>query len=148
MDVLNSLEAHWVWLALGLLLAVAEILIPGVFLLWMAGAAIITGIAAWFLPIGVPLQVVLFAVLAIAAVFIGRAWLRANPVVDADPKMNSRGARMVGEVVQVTTAIEHGRGRVRLGDGEWIAQGADASVGSYVRITGSDGTVLLVEPAD
>jgi len=146
MEFLNSLEQHWVWLSLGLLLAVAEILIPGVFLIWMAGAAIITGLLTWFLPIGVPLQIVIFAVLAIVSVFMGRAYLRANPVEDADPKMNRRGARMVGEMAVVTAAIEHGAGRVKLGDSEWIAHGADAPVGSHVRISGSDGAILLVEP--
>jgi membrane protein implicated in regulation of membrane protease activity len=148
MDWLGGYEPHWLWLALGVLLAVAEMVIPGVFLIWLAGAAILTGVLAFVLPIGVPLQIVIFAVAAIAAVFTGRSYIRRNPVEEADPMMNRRGARMVGEVVRVSQAIVDGHGKVHLGDGEWLVRGPDAAVGARMRITGSDGAVLLVEAAD
>lgn len=141
----QDLEPHYVWLAIGLVLAAAEMAIPGVFLIWMAGAAMITGLIVFVVPIGVPLQVVIFALLALLAVFLGRRFLRSNPVVAADPKMNLRGDRVVGEIVVVTQAIEGGSGRVRLGDSEWIAKGPDAAPGTRLRIVGHDGVVLLVE---
>lgn len=146
MEALNNLEAHWVWLAIGLILASAEMALPGLFLIWLAGAALITGITAWLLPIGLPVQIVLFAVLAIVAVFTGRTYLRANPVAEADPKMNRRGARLTGETAVVTQAIVGGSGRIHHGDSEWIARGPDTAPGTRVRIVGSDGAVLLVEP--
>jgi membrane protein implicated in regulation of membrane protease activity len=147
MDWLESLDPHYAWLALGLVLAVAEIVIPGVFLIWLAGAAVIVGMLTWFLPIGIPLQVVLFAALAIAAVFTGRRYLAANPVVPADPLMNDRGGRLVGEIVVVTSPIEPGSaGRVRCGDSEWLAKGPAADPGARMRVTGHQGAVLLVEP--
>ena len=46
----------------------------------------------------------------------------------------------------VDQAIEHGSGRVHIGDSEWIASGPDEAVGERVRIVGSDGATLLVEP--
>ena len=141
----TTYDPHWVWLALGLVLAVGEMTIPGVFLIWMAGAAVITGLVTWVVPLSVPLQVVLFAVLSMAAVFIGRNWLRANPIVAADPMMNDRGGRAVGETVLVTTVIEGGEGRVKLGDSEWIARGPDAEPGTRMRVTAHEGSVLLVE---
>ncbi len=141
----TTYDPHWVWLALGLVLAVGEMTIPGVFLIWMAGAAVITGLVTWVVPLSVPLQVVLFAVLSMAAVFIGRNWLRANPIIAADPMMNDRGGRAVGETVLVTTVIEGGEGRVKLGDSEWIAKGPDAEPGTRMRVTAHDGSVLLVE---
>ncbi|MFN5643675.1 MAG: NfeD family protein, partial [Sphingomonadales bacterium] len=61
------------------------------------------------------------------------------------PKLNDRGARLAGEIVTVVQAIEHGRGRVRVGDSEWNARGDDAPVGAHVRVTGAEGAVLLVE---
>ena len=146
MGGLDSLEPHYAWLALGLVLAAAEMAIPGVFLIWMAGAALITGIVAWVTPLGIPLQIVLFALLAIVAVFSGRRYLRDNPIEPADPKMNQRGERVIGETVVVTQAIEGGSGRVHLGDSEWIAKGADAAPGTKMRVVGHDGVVLLVEP--
>ncbi|MCP5379664.1 MAG: NfeD family protein [Novosphingobium sp.] len=146
MNELNNLDPHWAWLAIGLVLGAAEMAVPGVFLIWLAGAAIITGLLTWILPIGLPLQIVIFAVLAIVAVFAGRNYLRRNPVAAADPNMNRRGARLVGETVVVTQAIEGGTGRVHHGDSEWLARGPDAVPGTRMRITGSDGAVLIVEP--
>ena len=146
MEWLETLDSHWIWIAVGFVLAAAEILVPGVFLIWLAGAALLTGLITLVLPIGVPLQVVVFAVLAVTAVFIGRNYLRANPVKDADPKMNRRGMRLAGEIAVVTSAIDGGTGRVKHGDSEWLAKGCDAAVGDKVRISGSDGAVLIVEP--
>lgn len=142
---LEILESHWAWLALGLILAVAEMAIPGVFLIWLAGAALVTGALAWVLPLSLALQIVLFAVLAIVAVFSGRRYLKANPVESADPLMNDRGGRLVGEVVVVANVIESGSGRVKYGDSVWLAKGPDAEPGTRMRVSGHDGTVLLVE---
>ena len=145
MDWLTNLEQPYIWLAIGLFLAVAEILIPGVFLIWLAGAALVTGLLSWVLPIGLPIQIVIFAVLAIVAVFMGRRYVRDNPIHEADPKMNRRGQRMVGETALVVVPIEAGSGKVKVGDSEWLARGEDAGLGDRVRITGSDGSILLVE---
>jgi inner membrane protein len=145
MAALESLDPHYAWLAIGLVLAVAEMAIPGLFLIWMALAALITGLLVWMVPIGLPLQIVIFAVLSILSVFCGRKYLARHPVVSADPKMNQRGARAIGETVVVTEPILHGSGRVRLGDSEWLARGADAATGTRLRVAGVDGAVLLVE---
>lgn len=145
MEWVESLDAHYHWLAIGLLLAAAEMAIPGVFLIWLAAAALITGLLTWFLPIGLPVQIVVFAVLAIAAVFTGKRYLGANPIHAADPMMNDRGARLVGETVVVTHAIDGGNGRVKQGDSEWLAKGPDAEPGTRMRVAGHDGVVLVVE---
>ena len=145
-ETIQNLDPHWVWLAIGLFLAAAEMAAPGVFLIWLAGAALITGGLTWVVPLGLPLQIVIFAVLAIVAVFLGKRYLKSNPIREADPKMNRRGARLVGEVATVSTAIQDGSGRIHLGDSEWLARGTDVPAGARVRITGSDGAVLLVEP--
>ena len=146
MEWLDTLDPHWVWLALGLLLAAAEIAVPGVFLIWLAMAALVTGLLAWVVPIGWPAQIVIFAVLAILSVFAGRRYLRTNPIQGADPLLNQRGAQLVGQTAVVTQAIEGGSGRVRLGDSEWLVKGPDTLPGVRVRVTGSEGVVLLVEP--
>lgn len=145
MSALSGIELHWWWLTLGLVLAVGEMTIPGVFLIWMAGAAMLTGLAAWILPIAFPLQMLVFVALSIVAVFAGRSYLRRNPVEPADPKMNDRGARAIGELVVVTQVIEDGQGRVKLGDSEWLARGPDAEPGTRMRVTAHDGAILLVE---
>jgi membrane protein implicated in regulation of membrane protease activity len=44
--------------------------------------------------------------------------------------------------------IENGFGKVRVGDSLWRVKGNDAASGARVRVTGVDGVVLVVEPAD
>lgn len=142
---MDYFEPHYVWLAIGLALAAAEMAIPGVFLIWLAGAAILTGLLAWIAPISLPLQVVLFAALAIVSVFTGRRYLRANPVASADPMLNDRGGQLVGQQVVVTHAIDGGTGKVKHGDTEWLAKGPEAEPGTRMRVSGHEGVTLLVE---
>jgi membrane protein implicated in regulation of membrane protease activity len=146
MDWLNGLEAHWVWLTIGVLLAGFEMLVPGVYLIWLAIAAIVTGVLTGLLDLSLPMQVIDFVFLALISVFSARRFLRDSPIVSSDPLMNRRGARMIGETAVVVQAIEHGSGRVHVGDSEWIARGPDVPAGQRVRITGHDGASLIVEP--
>ena len=148
MDWLGDLDAHWVWLTLGLLLAALEMLVPGVYLIWLAAAALITGTLTFAFDLSLPLQVVDFVFLSLIAAFSAKRFLGEKPIESSDPLMNRRGARMVGETALVVTAIEHGSGRVKVGDSEWIARGANVAAGERVRITGTDGSSLLVEPLE
>lgn len=143
---MDGVEHYWIWLILGLALAVLEMLVPGVYLIWLAAAAIV--IAAITFVSGPPLaiQVIAFVSLALVFAFSARRWLRESPIESTDPLLNNRGGRLVGEIALVTTAIESGSGRVRVGDSEWIARGPDVVAGARVRITGSNGAELLVEP--
>jgi inner membrane protein len=145
MDIFGSLSPQWFWLSLGVLLAAAELLAPGFFLIWLALAAFVTGLIAFALPIGFPLQVGLFAVLSVVAVYGARRWLVKNPIVSDDPLLNDRGGRMIGEIVTVAEAIRDGNGRVKFGDSVWSAKGPDLSVGSRARIVSANGSVLTVE---
>ncbi len=144
---LNTMAPHWAWLTVGVLLCAAEIVAPGFFLVWLGVAAIATGVVAFLLPIGVPIQLGVFAVLAFIALYGARRWLKANPIVSSDPLLNQRGGRLIGEVLTVVTAIENGRGRAKVGDGEWPVRGPDAAEGSKVRVVSADGGVLVVEAA-
>jgi membrane protein implicated in regulation of membrane protease activity len=146
MDWLGGLEAHWIWLTIGVLLAGLEMLVPGVYLVWLGIAAIITGVLTGLLHLSLPAQVIDFVFLSLIIAFSARRFLRDSPIVGADPLMNRRVARMLGQTAVVVQAIEHGSGRVHFGDSEWIASGPDVAVGERVRITGSDGATLLVEP--
>jgi inner membrane protein len=145
MSALNTLEPHWMWLIVGVVLGTAEIVAPGFFLIWLAGAAIVTGLAALVLPISMTVQIALFSILSVAAVYAGRHWFARNPIQSDDPNLNNRAARLVGEIVTVVEPIEHGIGRVKLGDGVWTAKGADADIGARLRVTGLDGSAVKVD---
>ena len=141
----QMLAPHVAWLAAGVLLCIAELLVPGVFLLWLGIAALLTGLIAWLLPVGTGVQLGIFAVLAVASVYIGRRWSAGAAIPSSDPLLNDRIGRLVGEVVPVSTAISAGVGRVHVGDSEWSARGPDCAAGTLVRITGAHQGDLLVE---
>jgi membrane protein implicated in regulation of membrane protease activity len=144
-DILTLLEDHWGWLVFAALLGIAEVLMPGVFLIWIAIAAGITGLVALALPISLPFQLLLFAALSLLAVWAGRRWYVDNPVASSDPLLNDRSARLIGQNVTVVEAIAAGEGRVKVGDSVWSATGPDTPAGTRMRVVGVDGTVLRVE---
>jgi inner membrane protein len=142
----DGIDTHWLWLILAGLLGIAELLAPGVFLIWLAGAAALTGIAAFLLPLPLPFELALFALFALLAVYLGRRAYDRSPVATSDPLLNDRLSRLIGETVVVTRAIVDGRGRVQVGDGAWPAHGPDAPAGARMRIVGAEEGCLLVEP--
>lgn len=144
MDVIGAAGA---WLIAALVLGIAELAVPGVFLVFLAIAAAVTGVAVYVLPdLPVAAQLAAFAVWSAVAVLIGKRWYRDYPVEGGDPMLNDRSARLVGEVVAVETVLIGGRGRVLVGDGSWPARGEDAAVGERVRITSVIDGEVIVEP--
>lgn len=142
---LDGIEPQWLWLIGAALLGIAELMVPGVFLIWFAAAAALTGFATLLFGLSLPFQFAMFTLLALASVYYGRRWYVANPVESADPLLNDRASRLLGRTVVVVEDIRHGRGRVRVGDGVWEARGADAPAGATVKVTGAQGTCLEVE---
>ena len=144
--MIEGIEPQWVWLIAAAVLAVAELIVPGVFLIWLAAAAGLTGIAAAVVPMSVGLQIGLFAILSLLSFMVGRRWYRRNPVYSEDPLLNDRAARLIGETVVVVSPIENGRGRVSVRDTVWSAIGPDAEAGAKVMVVGSEGNCLRVQP--
>lgn len=147
MDWLTTLDDHWWWLVFAALLGIGEVIVPGVFLIWVALAAAVTGLIALALPMPIAIQFLLFAGLCLVAVWGGRRWYATNPVDSQDPLLNDRTARLIGEIVIVVEAIEGTRGRVKVGDSVWSCSGPDAPAGSRVRVVGAEASILHVEPA-
>ncbi|HEX8668742.1 MAG TPA: NfeD family protein [Allosphingosinicella sp.] len=143
-----DLDPQWVWLLAAIVLGIAEILVPGVFLIWLATAAALTGLATLLFAPPAAFQFVLFALFSVAAVYAGRRWYLHNPMPSSDPLLNDRAARLRGETLVVVAEIENGRGRVRVGDSVWACRGPDCPAGSRVKVVGADGACLRVEPAE
>lgn len=148
MDWINE-QAGFLWLILAALFAICELLIPGVYLTFLALGAAATGALALVFPELGPIgQFISFAAWSSVAVLVGKRWYGNNPVPSSDPQLNDRAARMIGQTVTVVEAITGGTGRVRVGDGEWPAQGPDVAEGAKARIVEVRGGVVVVEPLD
>ncbi|WP_164931258.1 NfeD family protein [Erythrobacter sp. HKB08] len=146
MDLLDNLDPALWWLVIGLAFAALELVVPGVYLIWLAAAALTTSALTFVLDLGIAVQVVNFVFLSLIIVYSAKRWLRDRPIESSDPMMNRRGDRLVGEQAVITVAIDGGEGRARLGDSEWIARGADQPVGTRVLIAAVKGPILEVVP--
>ncbi|HEX5999675.1 MAG TPA: NfeD family protein [Hyphomicrobiaceae bacterium] len=144
--LLYSLGA-WNWLILAVVLLALEIVTPGVNFLWFGLAAAVVGLLALGIGFTWPWQVLLFVALSVAVVLSVRRIVRPDVALSDQPDLNLRGRQYVGRSLVVEQAIENGRGKVRVGDTLWSAEGPDAPAGARVTVTGTRGIVLLVSPA-
>ena len=135
----------WNWFILAVLLFILETIVPGVHFLWFGLAAIVVGVLGLAIGMAWPWQVLIFLALSVAVVFWVKRFVRPDVAISDVPDLNVRGQQYVGRSVVVEQAIENGRGKVRVGDTLWSVEGADAPVGARVTVTGSKGTVLVVE---
>jgi membrane protein implicated in regulation of membrane protease activity len=138
----------WDWVIVGVILMALETLLPGVFLIWLGLAALIVGLVnfAWALPWEA--NGILFAVLALAAVFVGKKLARRPGDDEATvQKLNQRAKALVGRVATLDRPIVAGEGKVRFDDAIWTAQGPDLPAGSRVKVVDVEGKVLSVEAA-
>lgn len=143
---MENLLTNYGWWLLALVLIGAEVIAPGYFMLWIGIAAGVMGVVTFALPALPALaQAIVFALLAIASCTI--YWRFIRPLAehrDDQPLLNRRGQRMVGRRVVVVEAIVNGRGKVKVGDGAWLAEGPDLPAGSEVEVVAVDGTQLKV----
>jgi inner membrane protein len=141
----------WNWMALGLVLLALEIVVPGIFLLWIGIAAIIVGTLALMITDGGywtwETQILLFLVLSLVSAYIGKRVMANGNDVSDQPLLNKLGEQLVGRTATLAEPIAEGRGRIRLGDTQWRVTGPDLPAGARVKVVSSNGTELGVELA-
>jgi membrane protein implicated in regulation of membrane protease activity len=143
-----SVPLHYWWWVLALVLIAGEVLAPGVFLLWIGIDAAVMGIVTWMLPgLGVLAQAVVFVILAFASCVCYWKFIRARLARGDDPvaaTLSRRGEQMVGQRYVLAEAIVNGRGKARVGDGQWLVAGPDLPAGAEVEVIAVDGALLKV----
>jgi membrane protein implicated in regulation of membrane protease activity len=137
--------AWWHWIIGAIALAALETLLPGAVAIWFAVSAGVVGLLLVVLPLPWQWQWILFAVLGIVAMLGYRRYKKANPETNDEPLLNQRGQQHIGREFTLVEAIEHGYGKVRVGDSVWKVTGPDAPAGASVRVLSAEGTVLRVE---
>ncbi|HET6806692.1 MAG TPA: NfeD family protein [Frateuria sp.] len=145
-----TLATHHLWWLLALLLIGLEVALPGYFLLWIGIGAAATGVLAWLLPgLSLLAQAIAFAVMAFLACAV-YAWMlrpKLRRTESTGERLNRRGAQMVGRRYVLVEPIVNGRGKARVGDGEWLVAGPDLPLGATVEVVKVDGNTLQVRPA-
>jgi len=138
---------HWNWFIAAAALFLIEIMAPGSFMMWLGLAALLVGGISLAVDWGWQLQVIAFAVFAIAAI---PAWRRLSRRVEAPvdrPFLNRRAEGYVGRTFTLDKPIVDGFGTIRIDDTVWRVSGPDCPAGSRVKIARAEGAELRVEAA-
>jgi membrane protein implicated in regulation of membrane protease activity len=141
-------QPFWVWLAVGALILTAEVATGSGWLLWAAGsAAAVAYLTMLGLDLGLPGEIALFSVLAVASTFVGRRFITRPAKGD----INDNVERLIGREGLATSPFVGGYGRVAVGGCEWAAEledGGGLAEGSRIEVAAlSDGARLLVRRA-
>jgi membrane protein implicated in regulation of membrane protease activity len=147
---MGELSTHYLWWILALLLIAGELLLPGYFLLWIGLAAAAMGVVLWLDPtLGLLGQAILFGLLAFASCVGYARWLRPRLErrASGDERLNRRAEQMIGQRYELIEPIVNGRGKARVGDGQWLVSGPDLPRGTTVEVIAVDGTTLKVRAA-
>lgn len=137
------------WAIVALVLIAAEVVAPGVFLLWFGIAAGVVFAVVLLVP-GIPpvFQALGFVVLAFASVFAYRRFFRKADEQSDQPLLNRRSVQFVGKRFVLATPIVNGFGQIRVGDAFWTVTGPELPAGATVLVTAADSMTLTVAPAD
>lgn len=136
------------WAIVALILFAGEALAPGAFMLWLGFAATAVFMLTLVFPeMSLLVQVIAFIGLSFVSIEIYRRRFRGRERQSDQPTLNRRTDQLVGRVVPLDQPIVQGTGRVQIADAFWAVSGPELPAGTPVRIVGSDGMTLKVEPA-
>jgi membrane protein implicated in regulation of membrane protease activity len=136
----------WGWMIFAGVLALAELHVPGSYLVWIAVGAALTGAVDAAFGLSVEEQLGTFAASSALSCVVGYfVYRRMHRQRRGETLLNDRSLAMVGARGTVCEAFSNGRGKVRLGDGVWLADGPDLALGAPVVVSAVRGTRLVVQ---
>lgn len=137
----------WIWAIGSVVVAVLELLAPGVYLIWIAAGGAITALAAFSFELSLSTQIGIFVVSCAATCVCGYfVYQKLITSSGGSVPLNQRGLDLVGTRGTVVEALKNGNGKVDLGDSVWLAEGPDLGNGAPVVVTSVRGTVVIVAP--
>jgi membrane protein implicated in regulation of membrane protease activity len=141
----------WNWFVIGFALLALEIVVPGVFLLWIGIAALVTGalsLLLWDWPSWIwQVQVLVFLALSLISAFAGKRFMSGSGADSDLPLLNRRADQLVGRTATLTEPIVNGWGRAKIDDTVWKVNGPDLPAGSIVRVAAASNGDLTVVSA-
>lgn len=143
-----NISPFW-WALAGIILMISELILPGLILFFFGIGALLTALLSWILPLSPNLQIIVFIIASLAALFGLRRFLKpvftgrtsAQAASDDDP-----GA-LTGSSGKVVDAIAPGQnGRILLNGARWKAESADTlPEGTPVEVIGQNNLTLTVK---
>lgn len=146
MELIDALFSHpWYWLTAGAILMGLELMVAGVFLIWIGLGAVVTGLSVLLFP-ALPLtaQIVVLIVAMLGSVLLGIR-VQAKRTNDAASTLNVGLEQFIGRRVIAVTHFESGRGRIKVEDTTYNAHSTEAvAAGDSVSVVGVENGVFHV----
>ncbi len=149
MEALLLAHPFWGWMVLGAVLLALEVATGSGYLLWPAAAAGVVALLTG-LKLGLPVELLIFALLTIAGVLLSRRYL-PKPFRAEGHDVTDPGHRLAGQHGHAVDAFTGGVGRVFVDGKEWAAEldgESDLAAGAKVKVSAVlDGARLKVKAA-
>ena len=137
----------WGWMSFGLILMIAELSIPGTFVVWFGFGAVATGILHGIFNLSSTAQIGFFALFSAISVAFGFFVYKRAFGANQKAAENKTGAqKYIGQSFKVVEPIVEGSGKIAVGDTVWLAKSSkDIAKGKMVKVIDVKGTVFIVE---
>ena len=138
----------WHWIVGGIVLVLAELVIPSFFIVWFGLGALLTGLLTLAFDLSVTAQLATWTLASLAMVGL---WFRVFKQSFVKTRVGTADGEVIGEIGLLVSAVApFERGKVRfqrpvLGSEEWVCL-ADAPIaaGERVKVVGVEGSFLKV----
>lgn len=139
------------WFSIGLLFVLAELFVPGTYLIWFGFSAFVMGILVSLMSLSATETIVCFAL--ISAAFSGIGWytyakvLNKTKVPEKYKYLNDMAGAHIGKVYNLSEDVVDGRAKAKVGDSFWLIEiDAPLKKGDKVKIIDvKDGVILIAE---
>ena len=129
------------WLILGLTLSILEMIVPGIFLIWIGIAAFLVSLVA-YLGASLYMQIISFVIFSVISTLLGK---KIYDKLDVINNINQKSKDLIGEEVTLLFDIEDGKSRVKLADGQWtVKSDENLKKGDKVKVVKVNGNILFV----
>ena len=145
MDQLFPSLSPYLWWIIAAFLLIAEMTVPGFFMIWLAAAAALTAIIHLIFPMGFAPELLVFALLSALTVaatwrMVSQSWATRSD----QPNLNQSHHDLVGRTYTLEQAITGGTGKIKVADRIWDVMGPDLPKGAEVKVTAVEGLRLRV----
>ncbi|MBQ8481982.1 MAG: NfeD family protein [Alphaproteobacteria bacterium] len=140
-----------IWLLVGLLLSLLELVVPGTYLIWFGFAAFAMSILVFAVTLDITAQLFWFAlfsaVFAIIGLFAYRYIFKRTQTPKEYQNLNDSAKQMVGRKVTVSEDSEDNQTKVKIGDTYWLAYSEKPfKKGDTAKVIGvKDSLILIIE---
>ncbi len=135
MDIVFA--SPFAWFIASLVLMGLELVLPGVFLIWIGIGAAIVGLCLTVLPeLSLALQLVILALAMLASVYLG-VIVQRRRTSDPASGLNAGLHYYIGRQAEVDTDFSAGHGRVRIDD-TWYTASSKRQLRAGERVTVTD----------